>query len=336
MLLGVLIWVQEGSRQTEPRSPYGIPEDIVARYFADATHRHGYQVTASTLHSWLASGKPILLIDVRQPNGTDGYNKGHIPGAYNIPLQWFGTELTATHRFTRSVRVGSATETIQFFPLPTHIPIVIMCYDGNGGEMTPVVLRLLGYHAYGLTDGVSSWNAKLDVWPVIGTFSDFPVVTGPGSKGPNLNPAVTGRDLLGYSWKTRLEPFWHGLNHPYPVGYSRPWTINKEALWALLAGPHPPEVLDLRSRAQFRAGHIGQSLNIPFAQLGANLALISRTRQVVLVSRTLQDAAQANAILRLMGYHSYVLEKGLAIWNSQFGTIDPPYHFPIVPGLKRG
>ena len=336
LFAGGFIWVQSRGRDAAPVSPYGIPRGILARYFADAIRHHDYQVSASTLHAWLRSSKSVVLIDLRQPGGTDGYNRGHIAGAHNIPLQWFGTELTATHRFTKRVPVDNGTMGVHFFALPHHTPIVIMCYDGNGGEMTPVILRVLGYQAFGLRDGVSSWNPRLNVWPPATAIDNLPLVTGSAPGSLSLSRPPRGVDVLGSSWDARLKPFWQHLNHVYPLGYSRPWTIDANALWALLAGPNPPEVIDLRTPGQFKAGHIKGSLNIPFGQLGANLSRVSGTRQVVLVSRTLQEAAAANAILRLLGYHSDVLKKGLVTWNNRVGSIESPHHYGVVFGPKRG
>lgn len=332
---GVWYWQALPHGSTPPVSPYGIVPNAITAYFGDAVRHQDYEISATTLHTWLKAGKPIVLVDLRQPLGPMGYEKGHIAGAHNIPLQWFGTELTATHRFTRVVPVDTGSMRIHFFPLPRHRPLVIMCYDGNGGEMTPAILRLLGYQAYGLRDGVSSWNAKLNVWPDPSTVESLPLTA--GSRTPRgLQPALSGPDRLGPTWARRIQPFWQRLSRVYPKGYSRPWTVDAPALWALLMGPQPPEVIDLRSPTQFAAGHITHSLNIPFAQLGSNLARVSSTREVVLVSQTLQKAATANAILRLLGYHSYVLKKGLVTWNRGLGSIAPPRHYWIVTGPKRG
>lgn len=335
LVVGVLCSKAVPQPPTQPISPYGLAPRSIATYFGDAVRHQDYEISATTLHAWLKSGKPVVLVDLRQPGGPMGYEVGHIGGAHNIPLQWFGTELTATHRFVRRVPVDTGLMRVHFFPLPHHRPLVIMCYDGNGGEMTPAILRLLGYQAYGLRDGVSSWNARLNVWPAFATIGNLPLVTGSATPPP-LHRVLDGRDRLGSAWASRIQPFWKKLSHVYPIGYSRPWTVDAPALWALLTGPNPPEVIDLRSPTQFAAGHITHSLNIPFGQLGSNLARVSSTRQVVLVSRTLQKSAAANAILRLLGYHSYVLKKGLVTWNSRLGTITPPQDYRIVTGPKRG
>lgn len=315
-----------------PQSSYGIAATKPIRYFGDAAMHRDYQITAETLHQWLALGTPITMIDVRQPSGTEGFNFGHIPGAHNIPLQWFGTELMATHSYTKVVAVdGGVTAPVHFFPLPRHTPIVVMCYDGDGGEMTPAILRLLGYQAYGLTDGVSSWNPLLNVWPPPSQVTNLPLTQG-AANSPHLNAPVTGNDVLGFTWASKVRNYWTNLNRTYPIGYSRPWTISPQALLAALSGRNPPQVIDLRSRSHFAQGHIAGSVNIPFADLGANLSLLSPTRQVVLVSRTLQDSAQACAVLRLLGYHAYVLQRGIVTWSSMLGTIPAPHHYPVVAG----
>lgn len=333
-LFAISIWAWLSLNVEKPKtpaSPYGIPVGAVTSYFAEAASHQDYQVTALALHQWIARGQPVTLIDVRQPSGTEGFNLGHIPGAYNIPLQDFGTELMATHSYTKIVPVDGGSAPIHFFPLPRHTPIVVMCYDGDGGEMTPAILRLLGYDAYGLKDGVSSWNPLLNVWPSLATVTNLPLTTR-NSPQSSLNPPRLGHYVLGFSWASKVASYWHNLNRAYPTGYSRPWTIAPAALFAALSGPTPPQVIDLRPSQQFNAGHIAGSINIPFGQLGANLNLVSPTKEVVLVSQTLQNAAQADALLRLLGYHAYVLQRGIVTWSSTLGTIPTPHQYPIVTG----
>ncbi|AEJ40608.1 Rhodanese domain protein [Sulfobacillus acidophilus TPY] len=337
----VLWWLTRSPGYGLPPNPYGLTasqEARVIRYFADAAHHQNYQISVTTLHQWLVDKRPVLMIDVRQPYGQMGYQSGHIPGAVNIPLQWMGEELEATRRYTRTLPFVTDAGTtrmdrITFFPLPRREPIVVMCYDGNGGEMTPVLLRLLGYSAYGLKDGVALWNPALNVWPARGTTGaggDLPLAT--GASPVALKPAATGPDILGPALASRVSPFFTRLNHPYPAGYAFPWTILPGALYAALAAPHPPQVIDLRSPKAFQAGHIAGSVNIPFALLGGNLNRLNPHEPVVLVSQSLQSAAQANAVLRLLGYRSYVLKQGLASWNHQENHIPPPHHYPIVEG----
>lgn len=321
-------------------NPYALSQSeraTVLNYFTAAGAHAHYEVTASTLHRWLLDKKPVLMMDVRQPYGPDGYNRGHVPGAVNIPLQAFGQELMATHTYTATVKTywgdqsRIKTAPIKFFPLPHNEPIVVMCYDGNGGEMTPVILRLLGFDAYGLRWGVSGWNQALDVWPTVTHVNPLPVTGGQGNT--RLRRGPSGSYDLGVSFAPALSGFYQNLNRTYPSGYARPWTILAETLYEELKAPHPPVVVDLRSPVAYGAGHIPGSINIPFDQLGGNLsALPGDSRQVVLVSQTLQQSAEACAILRILGYRAYVLKQGLATWNPEFAAPASLFQYPIVTG----
>ncbi len=319
-----------------PPSPYGLTvaeQQTVLNYFTAAAAQGDFEVAASTLHQWLLDKKPVLLIDVRQPYGPDGFDQGHIPGAVNIPLQLFGQELLAAAGKTAEGGQGQ-TAPAKFFPLPRNEPIVVMCYDGDGGEMTPALLRLLGYHAFGLRWGVAGWNQVLDVWPSPAFVAPLPVARGVSTL--RLASAPSGPYQLGSAFAPALAVFYNSLNRVYPPGYGRPWTISAAQLYAELRAPDPPVVVDLRSPSAYAAGHIPGSLNIPFQDLGGNLnALPGVSRQIVLVSATLQASAQACAILRILGYRAYVLKQGLATWNPQFPPPANLSHYPLVTGAGR-
>ena len=343
MLVGGGLWWYKNAQPvatTLPPSPYGLTvaeQQTVLNYFTAASAQGGFEVTASTLHQWLLDKKPVLLIDVRQPYGPAGYNHGHIAGAVNIPLQAFGQELLATHTYTAAIKTYGGglgqikAAPIRFFPLPKNEPIVVMCYDGDGGEMTPALMRLLGYQAYGLRWGVAGWNQILDVWPNPAFVAPLPVVRGASTL--RLAPAPSGPYQLGPSLAPALATFYQNLNRIYPPGYGRPYTIVAEQLYSELAAPNPPLVVDLRSPSAYAAGHIPGSLNIPFKDLGGNLnKLPGGSRQIVLVSATLQASAQACAILRILGYRAYVLKQGLATWNPEFAAPANLPHYPLVTG----
>lgn len=326
-----------GSDYRLPKNPYGLSsaqQKKLLNFFGVAAGRGDYQISALTLHRWLAPGRPVLLLDVRQPLGTKGYAAGYLPGAVNIPLQWFGLELTTDRSYSKQISfqtsLGTKTVAIKFFPLPKRERIVVMCYDGNGGEMTPVLLRLLGYRAYGLRYGVSSWNPALNVWPAPGSYSNLPLTSSP--QKTVLQAPMTGSYQLPANLKDSLSAFFSRLNHPYETGYAFPWTITPSALYADINGPNPPQVVDVRSPAHYAQEHIPGSLNIPYPMLGSNIRRLNPAKPIVLVSNYLQKAAEANAILRLMGYHSYVLKKGLVRWNASVAPQIAPMQYPLVKG----
>ncbi len=167
---------------------------------------------------WLrTSHSPPIIIDVRQPLGLDGYASGHIAGSHNIPLQYMGQELLARKPHTIKMVSPSGSSYIHLFPLPLNRPIVILCYDGNGGEMSPAVLRLLGYQAYSLRWGISAWNSTLDAWPKPSEVAPLPLATTADSQTLSTTPAV-GNYTVPRSLKDKFATLWANMNKKYPTG----------------------------------------------------------------------------------------------------------------------
>ncbi len=308
-----------------PDSPYGLNGPWRTRlmhYFSDAAIHNAYQLNASTLKALMAHRyrrhQPLLLLDVRQTNGPEGFRQGHIAGAQNIPLQNFGPELS---------KWVHASPTSPLW----HEPIVVMCYDGDGANLVTVILRLFGFHAWNLRGGIGSWNQHMAIWrhnaPV-----NWPTASGNGKELALTSSPKPGPDRLPAHFVRSVRTIFTRLYHPYPLGYGYPWTIDPGALYAALHSADRPEVIDLRGAEAFRHDHIAGSINIPFETLGQHLNLIHPKGKIVLVSQTLQTASQANTILRLLGYHSYVLKMGMAGWQPATFSGPGSHRFPLVQG----
>lgn len=79
-------------------------------------------------------------------------------------------------------------------------------------------------------------------------------------------------------------------------------------------------LLDVRGDSEFRAGHIGGSLNIPLAQLPSRLADLEkyRERPVILVCNMGHSAGDAAKQLVKAGHAPvYVLSGGLTAWRGE-------------------
>lgn len=343
-LLTIGVVVHGRTATTVVPSPYGLSRVAkfrVRQYFREAFRHHEYELTSFQVMDLMHRKEPMVLIDVRQPLGKDGFDAGHIQGAYNIPLQWMGKELLATHKEQEMLPFHATSGLtkdipITFFPLPHHVPIVLMCYDGNGGEMTPALLRILGYKAYSLKDGVSLWNGALNVWPNWSQHRliSWPMVSGPGVIWTDPDKTSSTSYVIGEKWQKSVASMLSSMSRPYARGYAFPWTIDPDTLAADIAGEHPPLIIDLRSPTSYRAGHIAGSINIPFRELGMETDRLNPDRPIVLVSQSLQKAAQANGILRILGYRSYVLKQGLAAWNRDQDHVPTPHHYPIEGGMS--
>jgi len=99
------------------------------------------QLTAEEVEAMRASGKPLLLLDVREPNEYKG-ELGHIPGSVLIPLR----ELA-----------GRAGELEQY----RDRPIVAVCRSGVRSTTAAAMLYGLGFErVYNLKDGMVDWNDR--------------------------------------------------------------------------------------------------------------------------------------------------------------------------------
>ena len=78
-------------------------------------------------------------------------------------------------------------------------------------------------------------------------------------------------------------------------------------------------VVDVRSDAEFRQGHIINAINVPEKQLDGHAEKLDkhRTRPLIMVCRTGQSAARVGAALRKRGFESiYTLDGGLTSWQA--------------------
>jgi rhodanese-related sulfurtransferase len=78
-------------------------------------------------------------------------------------------------------------------------------------------------------------------------------------------------------------------------------------------------VVDVRTDAEFRNGHIINAINVPEKQLDTHADKLEKLRErpVVMVCRTGQAAARVSAQLRKKGFQNlHILDGGLMGWQS--------------------
>ena len=103
-------------------------------------------VTAADVRKIVLSRDPrYQIVSVQQ---TADYAAGHIKGATNI------------------VWTDIADKTAKLDP---HKMIIIYCYGGQTGAQASMFLNLMGYKAYNVLSGMSSWNND----PAVGGFSFY-------------------------------------------------------------------------------------------------------------------------------------------------------------------
>jgi rhodanese-related sulfurtransferase len=86
--------------------------------------------------------------------------------------------------------------------------------------------------------------------------------------------------------------------------------LSPSHLLALLDSPHPPVVLDVRSAAEFRGGHVRGARHRPFQRMVAGLPGVDRAQPIVVYCGHGPRAWFAAAMLRLHGFASVSLLDG--------------------------
>ena len=78
-------------------------------------------------------------------------------------------------------------------------------------------------------------------------------------------------------------------------------------------------VLDIRDKADFKAGHLVNAINIPYASLAQRMNELEKERErpIVLVCKTGQTVSMAGKMLREKGFNAVRMKGGMMEWNSQ-------------------
>src|SRR5438445_1033922 len=132
------------AEKTSATSPRGDGE--ARKHLADVflrTKGSTRVVSAADLWEDIRSGKTkYRVVDVRPP---DEYEKGHVPGAVNIPLD-------VLFRPASLEKLPAAGD-----------PILLVCQSGHMESMALGGLAALGYEPYVLRFGMIGWNAETEV-----------------------------------------------------------------------------------------------------------------------------------------------------------------------------
>lgn len=93
--------------------------------------------------------------------------------------------------------------------------------------------------------------------------------------------------------------------------------IKPAALSARLTAGERLQLVDVRERSEWDAGHIAGSLHIPLGELQQRIGQIARDQPVVMVCRSGNRSGQATAALQAAGYSNVVnLDGGVLAWSA--------------------
>ena len=99
--------------------------------------------------------------------------------------------------------------------------------------------------------------------------------------------------------------------------------ISPERVVEMLAGDHPPELVDVRESYEREAGHIGGSRHVQLTELAAGAASLDRERPVVFYCRVGSRSLMAAQALRASGYEAYSMDGGLVRWAQEGRALTP-------------
>jgi len=259
------------------QSEFDIVQAAVKAYLADKAGN----MKASDLHMSIVEGDAPSIVSIRS---ADHYAAGHIPSAINIKF----SELTT---------------------LPKG-EILVYCYTGQSASFAAAVLGVLSYDVQNLLHGMSSWSTDPDVF--VSRFNpdthqgDFKVETPANEATKTYSfPKLDNTNLIGSSEVIKAAAM-----------TVSPQYITATDLNMNIAEGEDMTILSVRSAEHYAVGHIPGAINIGLSSLADNLDKLDPNSPVYVYCYTGHSAAQAAALLQMIGYDAYSLKFGMCSWTT--------------------
>jgi rhodanese-related sulfurtransferase len=285
----------------EPGGPYGLPVPLgtsvvgaAEAYFSEGPRTMQAADLFENLNDGDAENDPYII----SLRSAEDYAKGHVPGAVNMSVKaMFTPENLAT--------------------IPPDKGVVVICYTGQTAGQATAGLNMLGYEAYSLLFGMSSWTSDPDVFvkrfnPEAHT-ADYAVDTETHEPGGPYELPFTVAPVA-----VEVPGVAEAAEAYFSAG---PRTIQAADLFENLNdgdAENDPYIISLRSAEDYAKGHVPGAVNMSVKTMftSENLATIPPDKDVVVICYTGQTAGQATAGLNMLGYEAYSLLHGMSSWTS--------------------
>src|SRR5579863_8184261 len=99
------------------------------------------QVDVETLQSWLTSGRPVTVLDIRTP---EDRGQWFIPGSIHVNAY--------------DALKGGDSQALKGVELPKDRPVVTICNAGKASQLAAEQLHERGLEASSLTGGMKAWS----------------------------------------------------------------------------------------------------------------------------------------------------------------------------------
>ena len=277
------------------------------------------EMLAALITEQLAEWGPVISADALYENLTDGddsndpfivsvrsaedYEKGHIPGAYNIPWK-------------------AIADPDNLAKLPTDQQIVTYCYTGHTGQVAATILRTLGYDVTNLKSGMMGWTDDEEVLAQA-YFEDpagYPVQTEANEltetyEAPVLDTGLAEAAAIAQARAQAMLPDWK------PV-------MPADALYDNLTDgddSNDPFILSVRKAEDYEKGHVPGAYNVPWKDVAADLTKYPTDQQIVTYCYTGHTGQVGAVSLALLGYDVTNLKFGMMGWTDDEEVLAQPY-----------
>lgn len=201
-------------------------------------------------------------------------------------------EAYATSHIKGAVNIPFAKVHEYLDKLPADKDIVIYCVTGQTAGQTVAIMNMYGYKAKSLNLGFKSgWVGA----------NNFPVDTTPNQLPANVTPAKPDPAIAKI-----LKDYY--VNLP-----ANSYKITSKELQALIDKGEKMQIVDIRSAADYNAGHIEGAINIPFAEVNKHFDEFAKDKPVFIYCVTGQTAGQTVAVLNVIGVNARSLNLGFKL-----------------------
>jgi rhodanese-related sulfurtransferase len=254
---------------------FDVVKDAVAAYLKSPASN----MKAADLNMRIAEGDAPYIVSLRS---AEDYAAGHIPGAVNLKFGELST-------------------------LPMDEEILVYCYTGQSASFAAATLGMMGYDVSNLLHGMSSWSDDPAVYKK--RFSteaqgNFATETTPNTGGSYAMPVLentTSDDAAEIVKAAALTV--------------APKYIAAKDLNMKIAEGEDMTIVSIRAADAYAAGHVPGAINIGLGALPDNLDKIDPDAPVYVYCYTGHSAAQATALLQMLGYDAYSMTFGMCGWT---------------------
>lgn len=261
----------------------------------------------------------LFVVDTREPADFD---KGHIPGAVNIPLQ------------TLAQRLLDNTSGI-----PMDKEVLVASYWGNDGNMASLLINIYRIadptnpgsypKSTALFAGMTSWSFSRALVPANTRFDDGAGVVNVekaveatahagADQGafPNFAPFTAATDTVVKKILVRANSYLNSVPTQFDLQvYAKTLADNLENGNAA----DDPQIISVRGGADYAAGHIPGAINIPYRSV-ADLANYSKfvdpAKPVVAYCYTGHTGSLSTMALGILGYNVRDILYGMNGWST--------------------